>query len=392
MDEHVVRTYVREPEVFVSGQGATLFTEDGRRFLDFLGGIAVSALGHHHPRLTHALHDQVDRVLHTSNLYRHPFTEELAGHLAKASGLEAVFFANSGAEANECTLKIARKYQEVRGEGDRDHFLALDGCFHGRTLGALSVTSGAAYRKPFAPLLESHFLPRNDIAALEKAIETRPAGLILEPIQGEGGIHELDHGFLRRARELCTESNTVLIHDEVQSGTGRTGKFLAGDHASVKPDLATLAKPLAGGLPIGCCLTAKGFESILQPGDHGSTFAGGPLVSRAAIVVMEELQDGLLDAVAERGAQLRAGLEAFVDRYPRAIEVRGRGLMLGLQIDGGAQDLQRWLYENGLITHCTQKDVLRLLPPYVVTDGDIEEALVLIDRGLAQTADAETLV
>lgn len=382
MDEHVMRTYLRQEEVFVDGHGARLRTEDGREFLDFLGGIAVSALGHAHPRIVEALQDQAGKVLHTSNLYRHPYTEKVATLLAELSGLEAVFFTNSGAEANECALKLARKYHELNDQGERNHFVALEGGFHGRTLGALSVTSGEPYRTPFAPLLETEFVPRNDIAALEQALSKRPAALILEPIQGEGGIVSLSGVFLQAARQLCDETGTVLIHDEVQCGTGRTGTFLAGQHYGITPDLVTLAKPLAAGLPIGCCIARKGFDEVLRPGDHGSTFAGGPLVTRAALIVLEELRDGLLEQVRVRGNRLRQGLQRLAEKHDRIVELRGRGLMQGLRLSEGAPDLHAWLYRHGLITNCTQGTVIRMVPPYVVTEQDVDDALDLLDRGL----------
>ena len=378
----MITTYRRAEPVFVDGRGAVLRDRDGREYLDFLGGIAVAALGHAHPVLTEVLRDQIGRTLHVSNLFRHEYTERVAGALAELSGLEAVFFSNSGTEAVEAALKIARKHHELRGEGDRDEFVALEGGFHGRTLGALSVTGTEAYRTPFGPLLAATFVAPGDDAALERALARRPAALILEPIQGEAGIVELGHDFLRLSRELCDRTGTILIHDEVQCGTGRTGRFLCSAHAGVIPDVATLAKPLANGLPMGATLVRADLAETLQPGDHGSTFGGGPLACRAALVLLDLLRGGLLAQVALRGARLRAGLEHLSGEFAIVREVRGRGLMLGLRLEHDAPRLVRELLEYGLVTNCTAGDVVRFLPPYIVTDQQIDQALDLVHRAL----------
>jgi acetylornithine aminotransferase/acetylornithine/N-succinyldiaminopimelate aminotransferase len=385
MDEHVIRNYTRADIVFVSGKGAILRDETGREYLDFLSGIGVNSLGHGHPRLTEALRDQAGRLLHTSNLFRHPFTETVAALIAEATGMQAVFFCNSGTEATEAALKIARKHQRRSGRPERTGFIALEHGFHGRTFGALSVTHHRAYREPFAPLVPGvRFLPAGDGAALEAAFGAEvPAAVILEPIQGEGGVRELPHAYLRLARALCSEHGAVLIHDEVQCGAGRTGAFLAGDHADIKPDIATLAKPLGAGLPLGAAVVGGGLADALAPGDHGSTFGGGPLVLRAAEVFLCELRDGLADHAAARGVQLGEGLESLAAEFPVIAEVRGRGLLRGLRLRNGASDLQRALLENGLITNCTAGDVVRFLPPYVVTAEQIDQALDLLRESLA---------
>ncbi|MBL8858911.1 MAG: acetylornithine/succinylornithine family transaminase [Planctomycetes bacterium] len=381
MDEHVLHTYQRAEEVFVSGNGAEIVDASGKQYLDFLGGIAVSALGHAHPGLTAALRDQVGKVVHVSNLFRHPYTEEVATRLARLSGLEAVFFTNSGAEANEAALKIARKFHKNAGNPERTGFIAIEGGFHGRTLGALSLTHNAKYRAPFEPLVPGcSWVPANDVAALESALRReRPAALVLEPIQGEAGVRELTREFLRAARRTCDATGTLLVHDEVQGGCGRTGQFLAGDAASVKPDIVTLAKPIAAGLPMGACVVSKGLVDTLQPGDHGSTFAGGPLVCRAALVFLRELEEGgLMQQVAERGTQLRAGLEGLQREIPLISELRGRGLIQGVRLARGAEDAQRELYRAGLITNRTGGDVIRLLPPYVITPAQIARGLDIL--------------
>ncbi len=380
MDEHVIRTYLRAEEIFTEGEGAVLRDQQGKEYLDFLAGIAVSALGHNHPKLVAALREQVGQVIHVSNLYRHPHTEKVAGMVAQLTGLDSVFFTNSGAEANECALKIARKYHHAR-----RNFFAMQGSFHGRTMGALSVTHTEKYRAPFAPLIPGvSFLPPGDEVALRRAMQNPPAALILEPIQGESGLLTLPHSYLKLCRRICDDTDTVLIHDEVQCGSGRSGTFLYSEQVSVLPDIVTLAKPIAAGLPMGMAVVSQKLADTLQPGDHGSTFAGGPLACRAALVFLQELQDGLLAQVQARGAHLTLGLQALVEEFDAVLERRGIGLMQGLRLQAGHQELQQWLYQNGLITTTAGEDVLRLLPPYVVTSEQIDTAVALIRQGLKE--------
>jgi acetylornithine aminotransferase/acetylornithine/N-succinyldiaminopimelate aminotransferase len=376
MDEGVMKTYARADEVFVSGQGALLRDSTGREFLDLLAGIAVSALGHGHPELIAALRDQVGKVVHLSNLFRHPYTEQVATRLCQLAGMGAAFFTNSGTEAMECALKLARKAQRLRGAPQRTSFVALEGAFHGRTLGAVSLTWNEKYRKPFAPLQDVTWIAPEDTAALARVLrERRAAALALEPIQGEGGIVELSAGFLRAARELCTETGTLLVHDEIQSGCGRTGRFLAAQHAGVVPDVVTLAKPIAAGLPMGACLCTPALADTFEKGEHGSTFAGGPLVCRGALVFLDEVDRGLLDRVAARGAELRAGLEALQREFEIVREVRGRGLMLGLRLWHSAKEFQEALYRERVVTNCTAGDVIRIVPPFVIGQEQVREGL-----------------
>lgn len=379
MDEGMIRTYARAEPVFVAGHGAVVTDSTGREWLDFLAGIAVSALGHGHPEVTAALEDQAGKVLHVSNLFRHPYTEQVALRLCALCGMDGAFFTNSGAESIECALKIARKTMHDRGTPERTAFVALEGGFHGRTLGALSLTHTAKYRAPFGPLLDVTWVPPEDHAALAAAVhELRPAALVIEPIQGEGGLRELSASYLRAARALCDATGTVLVHDEIQSGCGRTGTFLAAQHHDVVPDVVTLAKPLAAGLPMGACLARGDCATALQPGDHGTTFGGGPLVCRIASVFLDAIDRGLLDAVAARGAQFRTGLEALQRDLAIVTEVRGRGLMLGLRLAHSAATAQRALFERGLIVNCTAGAVLRFLPPFVVTAPQVQQALDLL--------------
>ena len=385
MDEHVLVTYRRAEEIFVEGNGAEIRDEQGRNYLDFLSGIAVNALGHGHEGFVEAVRDQVGRLVHTSNLFRHPYTEAVAGRIARLTGLEACFFSNSGAEAVEAALKISRKHQRNVGRPERTGFVALEGSFHGRTMGALSVTHTEKYRAPFGPLVPGvTFVPVGDEAALERAIvDGLPAAMILEPIQGESGVREISADFLKRARALCDETGTVLIHDEVQTGCGRTGNFLAAESAGVRPDVVTLAKPIAAGLPMGVTVVRKSLAATLEPGDHGSTFAGGPLACRAALVFLRLLDEGgLLEQVQARGQQLRRGLETIEREFPVVVELRGRGLIQGLRLARGAEELQKDLYRRGLIVNKTGGDVIRLLPPYVITSAQVARGLELLREGL----------
>ena len=378
-----MKTYARADEVFVAGQGALLHDTAGRQYLDLLAGIAVSALGHNHAGLCAALRDQVGKLVHTSNLFRHPYTEEVATRLCRHTDMAAAFFTNSGTEAVECALKLARKAMRTRGTPERTSFVALEGGFHGRSLGALSLTWNENYRAPFQPLQQVSWVAPEDTDALERALQQKPAALVLEPIQGEGGIRELSAGFLRAARELCTATGTLLVHDEIQSGCGRTGRFLAAQHHGVIPDVVTLAKPIASGLPMGACLCSAPLADTFAKGEHGSTFAGGPLVCRGALVFLDEIERGLLGNVRDRGAELRAGLEALQRDLPIVREVRGRGLMLGLRLHHSADLVQKALYKNGLIVNCTATDVLRIVPPYVLTAAQVQDALSVFRKTLA---------
>jgi acetylornithine/N-succinyldiaminopimelate aminotransferase len=374
-DECVLPTYKRAEEVFVAGEGALVHDAGGRVWLDFLSGIAVNALGHAHPRLVRALRDQAGKLVHTSNLYRHPYTEEVASRLARLTGLSAVFFSNSGAEANEAAMKLARKRAWLAGETERTGFVALEGAFHGRTMGALALTHAEKYRLPYAPLVPGvEFVAPGDVTRLEALLATRRfAALFVEPIQGEAGVRELAPEFLRAARELCDASGTLLVHDEVQCGAGRTGTFLAADAVGVKPDAETLAKPIAGGLPMGALVVRAELAGVFEPGDHGSTFAGGPVACAAANAALDVLDDeALLARVRELGERLAEGLREL----PRVVEVRARGLMVAADVEADAPDLaRRALLEQRLVINATGPATLRFLPPLVVGESEVDEAL-----------------
>ena len=379
----VMPTYARTDEVYVDGDGAIVRDRDGREYLDFLAGIAVNALGHGHARMTAELQDQVGKVMHVSNLFRHSYTETVATRLCEQTGMTAAFFTNSGSESVECAMKIARKAMHLAGTPERTSFVALERAFHGRSLGALSLTHNQKYRTPFAPLLDVTWVAPDDCTMLAATIRTqRPAALFLEPIQGEGGICELSREFLQTARDVCSETGTVLVHDEIQTGCGRTGTFLAAQYHDITPDVVTLAKPIGAGLPMGVCLANETYANTLEKGEHGSTFGGGPLVCRAAAVFLDEIDNGLLDQVIVRGEQLRAGLLQLQDELPVIKEVRGRGLMLGLRLDRPAAETQQALHRARLLLNCTAGDVLRMVPPFVITESQVEDGLQRIRKAL----------
>lgn len=377
-----VACYGKTGLCFTHGSGARLFTESGQSYLDFLSGIGVNSLGHAHPGLTKTIQEQAERFLHVSNLYDHPWQARFAARLAEACGLDQVFFSNSGAEAIEAGLKMARRFQFDQGDQPRTAFLALEGSFHGRTLGALSCTSNPDYRRPFAPLIhEVDFLPRDDIERLEGALRSRRyAALLIEPIQGESGVLPLPVLFLKEARRITQETGTLLLFDEIQCGGGRTGSFLHSAKAGVQPDIVTLAKPIAAGLPVGATVVTREVGQHLVPGDHGSTFGGGPLVCAAGLFFLEELLDrGLMLRVQEAGARFAEGLDRLSAGIDRVDHRRGEGLMQALVLETPSAPVNARLQEHGLLANACGGTALRFLPPYIVSDDDIDEALRILE-------------
>jgi acetylornithine/N-succinyldiaminopimelate aminotransferase len=370
----VLPVYARQDLTFVRGEGTTLYDADGGAYLDFLAGIAVVGLGHCHPAPLAAAHAQLDRLWHVSNLYWTEPMVELAQRLsARASGARA-FFCNSGAEAVEAGLKYARKATGKPG------VVGLTGSFHGRTLGALSVTGQPGKREAFEPLLPHvQFADPNDIGSLEAAVSPETGCILLEPVQGEGGVHVLEAAFVGAARRLADETGAVLLFDEVQTGVGRTGAFFAHEHVGVRPDALMLAKGLANGLPIGCLLVVDDAPEGFAPGDHASTFGGNPVACAAASAVCDELTDVLLATVTANGLVLADGLVAL----PGMREVRGAGLMLGAELDRPAADVVAACAERGLLVGTAGADVLRLTPPLIVTTAEIEHALGVLEEVLA---------
>jgi acetylornithine aminotransferase/acetylornithine/N-succinyldiaminopimelate aminotransferase len=389
---HLFPTYARAPLRVVRGSGCRLFDDSGREYLDMLGGIAVNALGHAHPRILAAIRAAAgeDAVLHCSNLYHHPWQGPLAKRLADLFGLPRVFFCNSGSEAVEAALKLARARARRLKGGEATEVVALDGSFHGRTAFALSATGQPKYRAPFGRLVpDVVFVPPDDAAALRRAVGPRTAAVILEPVQGEGGVRPVPVEVLQAARAACDRADAVLVADEVQCGLGRTGAWSACRQAGVAPDLITLAKPLAAGLPLGALLGREELASDLGPGSHGSTFGGGPLPCRVALAFLDAIQEsGLLQAVAARGRQLFDGLLAIAARRPALVEeVRGRGLMAGVVLRAPAAPVVEALRRAGVVAGTAGDRVVRLLPPYVITAGEVDEFLGIFDAVLGAEPD-----
>ncbi len=372
--DNVIGTYARNPVEFVRGEGARLWDVDGHEYLDLLSGISVTNLGHCHPAVVAAVREQIGRLMHVGNLFYTEPAMRLAARLSASSLGGKVFFCNSGAEANEAAIKLARK---AKREGD---VVVVHGAFHGRTYGALSATPQEAKQAPFAPLVPGFRAVTADPNAIAAAVDERTAAVLLEPIQGETGVHVLSEEMLTAARAACDKHGAALIFDEIQTGMGRTGTLWAYQHTGVVPDAITVAKALGGGLPIGALVTGPRLADVLQPGDHGSTFAGGPVVASAALTALElTMEEGLLAGVQERGGRLRAGLE----RLDHVVEVRGRGLMLACELDIAAPDVvRRALLEERLVLNATGPTTVRLLPPLTIDDGDVAEALTRLGRVL----------
>ncbi len=374
--------YNRIDLAFERGEGSWLYTRDGRRFLDFSTGIAVNGLGHCHPHLVRALQEQASRLWHVSNLFRIEQLERLADRLVACSFAETVFVCNSGAEAMEACIKMARRFQWHRGQGERNRIVTFEGAFHGRTMATISAAGGAKMVDGFAPLLDGFDrVPFGDLAAIEAAITDATAAVMIEPIQGEGGIRPLDRQFLESLRELCDRHDILLVFDEVQCGMGRTGRLFAYQHFGVTPDIMGLAKGLGGGFPIGACVATARAASGMTASTHGSTFGGNPLASAVANAVLDVmLEEGFLDQVAARAAYLRERAEALVARHQDQLElVRGAGLMLGLKPLLANLELAAELRAAGLLVVPAADNVLRLLPPLIVSEAEIDQAIELIE-------------
>lgn len=382
--KYLVQTYRRPDIVLERGEGVYLVDTEGRRYLDFASGIAVASLGHSDPEWVAAVAEQAAKLTHVSNLYYTEHQVELARRLVEHSFADRVFFSNTGAEANEGALKFARKVARERGHEGKTEIVAFTNSFHGRTMGALSVTYKSYYREPFNPLVPGvRFAPYNDLEAARQVIGDATCAVIVEPVQGEGGVRPADPAFLGGLRELCDAHEALLIFDEVQCGLGRTGKLWAYDHYGVAPDMMTLAKPLAGGLPIGAILVTEAVASVLHPGDHGSTFAGGPLVTRAAQVVFDRLsQPDFLRQVDENGAYLRHCLEDIAST--RVKDVRGMGLLVGVELDTTVAPVIAAARARRLLVINAGDDVLRIAPPLVINRAQIDEGVAALSAAIAE--------
>jgi acetylornithine/N-succinyldiaminopimelate aminotransferase len=381
--QRVLQTYRRQPVVFVRGRGVFLYDADGREYLDLLSGIGVASLGHAHPGLADALAEQARTLGHTSNLYFHPLQGQLAERLAIFSGLSRAFFCNSGAEANEACLKFARRYWFTRNEPARTEFVAFDRAFGGRTMGALSVTWDDHYRTPFKPLLPGvTFVPADDPSALDAAVTDRTAAIIVEPIQGEGGVRPISPALAEAIERACARTGALLIADEVQSGSGRTGRPFHYPAIGLTPDLVSIGKAIGGGFPVGAALLSEAAASTIAYGDHGTTYGGNLLACRAALFVLDALEGGLLDHVAAMGVVIEHRLRDIVTRLGKDVEIRGKGLIWGLDFGRDASPVLDAARERGLIVNRTAETVIRLLPPYVMTEDEIERGLSLLERAI----------
>jgi acetylornithine/N-succinyldiaminopimelate aminotransferase len=386
---HILQVYRRAPVVFESGKGCALFTREGDRYLDLISGVGVASLGHAHPALARAIAEQAATLIHTSNLFHHPLQSELASALSALCGLPRAFFCNSGAEAVEACLKFARRFWHAQGT-PRAKLVAFDHSFHGRTMGAVSVTWDDHYRAPFAPLVPGvTFVSPSDLSGIAAAITQDTAAVIVEPIQGEGGVRPLPQSTADAIAAACRRTGALLIADEVQCGLGRTGRAFYSQALGLQPDLMALGKALGAGVPIGAAMFADRVAASAKPGDHGSTYGGNLLACRAALVFLEELTgNGLIDHVARIGPYLERGLRAIASRQPAVKAVRGAGVMWGLEIDRPAAAVVDAARERQLLINRTSDTVVRLLPPYIITEPEIDEALPLLEAAIASAVEA----
>lgn len=377
---HLMQTYSPQPVAFARGDGAWLWDTEGRKYLDALAGIAVNGLGHNHPVLVKALAEQAGRIIHSSNLFRVAEQEELAGRVCKIAGMENVFFANSGAEANECAIKLARLHGHQRGIEDAT-IVVMEKAWHGRTLATLSATGSRKAQAGFEPLMGGFLrVPYNDMAAIERvAANGKIVAVLLEVLQGEGGIHVADREYLRRLRAFCDERQWLLMIDEVQSGIGRTGKWFAHQWAGITPDVMTLAKGLGSGVPIGACLAKGVAAKVFKPGNHGTTFGGGPLVSVAGLTTLDIIErDALLDHAAKMGELIRSSLERELDGVAGVVEIRGMGLMIGVELARPCGEIVRRALAAGLVTNVTADKVIRLLPALVIKEEEARHLVAIL--------------
>jgi acetylornithine/N-succinyldiaminopimelate aminotransferase len=396
-DKFLLPTYKRPPVVLTHGRGCYVYDAGGKKYLDFLGGIAVNALGHAHPRIVNVIRREAPRAIHLSNLYHNAYQGPLARKLAEWSGLDRVFFSNSGTEAIEGALKLARLHGRTPADfptspAAKHRVLAMDNSFHGRTFGAISVTSTEKYRLPFAPVVPgAEFVRFNDVADLEAKFDDTVCAVLLETIQGEGGIHTATQAFWNRARALATKHGALMIADEIQCGLGRTGRYFAYQAFASKPDVALVAKPLAAGLPLGAILTTNAVAARVSPGLHGTTFGGGPLVCATALEFLKIIEDDkLLENIRMRGAELREGLAALAKKFDFIREIRGEGLIVGVELSIEGTPFVAEAMRRGLLINCTHDFTLRLLPPFIVSKAHVREFLRVFELVLASAPKTES--
>ena len=379
--QYLLQNYARYPIVLAKGKGAYLYDVNGKRYLDLISGIGVNALGHAHPRIVKVIRDQAAKLIHCSNLYYHEYQGKLAERLARLSGLQRSFFCNSGTEGVECAIKMMRSHGTHQNP-DKYEIISVDNSFHGRTMGAISITGQPKYRKDFEPLLAGvKFVPANDVTALEQAAGDRTAGIILEGVQGEGGIYPMTADFVKKARELCDRYDALFVDDEIQCGVGRPGTFFAYQQMTpdILPDVVVAAKPLACGLPLGAVMCNERAAASIKPGMHGTTFGGGALACRVALEFFDVLEE-LLPQIQQVGAYFRMRLNELAHKHAFIKEVRGTGLMIGVELTVPGKQLVVDAMNEGLLINCTHDVVLRMLPPYILTEKQVDVAI----KGLAK--------
>jgi predicted acetylornithine/succinylornithine family transaminase len=386
--KYIATTYARYPIALVRGEGCRVWDADGKAYLDFVAGIAVCALGHSHPRLVRVITAQAQRLLHVSNLYHIEPQARLAELLCRHSFADRAFFCNSGAEANEAALKLARKYAKERFSSDRTEVITMRGSFHGRTLATVTATAQEKYHKGFEPLVPGfRYVPFNDLRAVELAVDARTAAILVEPIQGEGGVQAAADGYLAGLRRFCDERGVLLIFDEVQTGLGRTGTLFAYQQAGVAPDILTLAKALAGGIPMGAMLAREEVMAAFSPGSHAATFGGNPFASAVALETLNTiLEEDLPGRAARLGARILDRLRALQARLPVIRALRGRGLLIGIEVAADAKAIVATCMERGLLILTAGDDVLRLVPPLILSEAEADEGLAILEGVLGEAA------
>ncbi|MBN1444976.1 MAG: aspartate aminotransferase family protein [Candidatus Omnitrophica bacterium] len=382
-EKYVVGSYTRSGLIFVEGKGSYLWDIDGKKYLDFFPGWAVSGLGHCHPKVVEAIKGQAEKLIHIANNHYHPWQGALAKRLSELSFGGKVFFCNSGAEANESAIKLARLYGKSTG---RYGIISMENSFHGRTLATVTMTGQPKYSKPFEPLPPGFsYVPFNDFDALEKAMDAQTVAVIIEPVQGEGGINVADREYLKRVKDLCEKNDLLLIFDEVQTGFGRTGNLFAYQHLGIVPDIMTLAKTLGGGFPIGAMIAEKEIAGLMVPGTHASTFGGSPLACAACLAVLDAIEkEKLIENVAKQGDYLRKKLMALKEKYPAVKKIKGLGVMLAAELDREGAGLVDICTSKGLLINCTHGNVIRIMPSVAVTVQEIDEGIAILDASIAE--------
>jgi acetylornithine/N-succinyldiaminopimelate aminotransferase len=381
-EKYVANTYARYPILLVRGKGTRVWDLEGEEYLDFVSGLAVCNLGHCHPKVVKAIQDQAEKLIHVSNFYYIEPQIQLASLLCKHSFADKVFFCNSGAEANEGAMKLARKYAKEKAGKDRYEIITMERSFHGRTLATLTATAQEKFHKGYEPLMPGFkYVPFNDIRAVRNAIDSKTCAVMLEPIQGEGGVNCPSEGYLKALREICDEKELLLIFDEVQVGMGRTGKLFAYEHDGIEPDMLTLAKSLAGGVPIGALLIRKGIADSFRPGDHASTFGGNPLATAAGVAAFTTiLEEGMLENCQKMGDYFLSQLEVIKKKFSFVKEVRGKGLILGIELKIDGDTIVKEMLRKKILINCTMGNVLRFLPPLIVAKEEIDQVVKALEE------------